>query len=73
MQAKIEKFIVIHSRQIAQEIIDAGQALIKMEPSRHRRGKLVFIFERSQLIDEILARSSRRPQPQHLSEMKSAY
>jgi len=40
MQAKIEKFIVIHSRQIAQEIIDAGQALIKMEPSRHRRGKL---------------------------------
>ncbi|WP_369379783.1 hypothetical protein [Lysinibacillus fusiformis] len=64
MQAKIEKFIVIHSRQIAQEIINEGQALIKMEPSRHRRGKLVFIFERSHLIDEILAKSSRRPQTQ---------
>ncbi|MCK1987981.1 hypothetical protein MPH48_07635 [Lysinibacillus fusiformis] len=29
MQAKNEKFIVIHSRQVAQEIIDAGQALKK--------------------------------------------
>lgn len=64
MQAKNEKFIVIHSRQVAQGIIDAGQALIKMEPSRHRRGKLVFIFERSHLIDEILAKSSRLQQPQ---------
>lgn len=58
MQAKNEKFIVIHSRQVAQAIIDGGQALIKMEPSRHRPGKLVFVFERSHLIDEVLTRSS---------------
>lgn len=64
MQAKNEKFIVIHSRQVAQSIIDAGQALIKVEPSRHRRGKLVFIFERSRIIDGILVRSDRRPQPE---------
>lgn len=64
MQEKNEKFIVIHSRQVAQAIIDAGQALIKMEPSRQRRGKLVFIFERSHLIDEILTKSSKQPQPQ---------
>ena len=59
MQEKNEKFIVIHSRQVAQSIMGAGQALIKTEPSRHRRGKLVFLFERSQLINEILAKSKR--------------
>ena len=64
MQEKDGKFIVIHSRQVAQTIMEAGQALIKTEPSRHRRGKLVFVFERSHLIDEILTKSSRRPQPQ---------
>ena len=62
MQEKNEKFIVIHSRQVAQAIIDAGQALIKTEPSRRRRGKLVFVFERSQLINEILAKSKRTQQ-----------
>ncbi|QDP99184.1 hypothetical protein FOH38_00715 [Lysinibacillus fusiformis] len=64
MQAKNEKFIVIHSRQVAQSIMDAGQALIKTEPSRHRWGKLVFVFERSQLINEILAKSKRTQQTQ---------
>lgn len=63
MQAKNEKFIVIHSRKIAQTIIDAGQALIKTEPSRQRRGKLVFIFERSHIVDDILERSKRRHHP----------
>lgn len=63
MQAKNEKFTVIHSRQVAQLIMDAGQALIKTEPSRHRRGKLVFIFERSHIVDEILERSNRRHKP----------
>lgn len=63
MQEKNEKFIVIHSRQVAQSIMDAGQALVKTEPSRHRRGKLVFIFERSAVIDDILERSKRRHHP----------
>lgn len=62
MQVVNGKFIVIHSRQVAQSIMEAGQVLIKTEPSRHRRGKLVFVFERSQLINEILAKSKRTQQ-----------
>lgn len=50
---------VIHSLKVAQAIIDAGQSPVTVEPNRNKAGKLVFIFESSPLVTEILDRFKR--------------
>lgn len=52
--------VVVHSQRIAQAIIDAGQSVIKIEANRNKRGKLVFVFERSQLVSDVLERNKRQ-------------
>lgn len=56
-----ENTIAIHSQRIAQAIIDAGQPLVKIVPNRNQRGKLVFLFETTDLVSTILT-ASKRPQ-----------
>lgn len=53
------KTIAIHSRNIAQQIINAGQSVITIEANRNKRGKLVFIFEQTQLVIDVLERHKR--------------
>lgn len=54
--------VVIHSRKIAQLIIDAGQPVVRIEPNRNQHGKLVFIFDQTELVADVLNRN-RRPHP----------
>lgn len=51
--------IAIHSQKIAQQIIEEGQPVITIEPNRYKRGKLVFFFERSPVVIEVLERNKR--------------
>lgn len=52
--------VVIHSRNIAQQIINAGQSVVGIEPNRNKLGKLIFVFERSQLVTDVLERNKRK-------------
>ncbi len=51
---------VIHSLKVAQAIISRGQAPIIVEANRNKADKLVFIFESSPLVTEILDQSRRQ-------------
>lgn len=46
--------VVVHSQRIAQAIIDAGQPVIKIEANRNKRGKLVFVFETTDIVTQVL-------------------
>lgn len=57
--AFLSQTVTIHSRNIAQQIINAGQSVITIEANRNKRGKLVFIFEHTQLVTDVLDKVRR--------------
>lgn len=54
---QLEKAIL--SLRVAQSLMDKGYNLIRIEHSHRHRGKLAFIFEYCEGIDEELAKFSR--------------
>lgn len=56
-QVQTEKAIL--SLPLAQRLIDRGHNLIRIEPSKRRRGKLAFIFEYSEALDDEITKYSR--------------
>lgn len=54
---QLEKAIL--SLRVAQSLMDKGYNLIRLENSHRHRGKLAFIFEYCEGIDEELAKFSR--------------
>lgn len=57
--AFLTQTVTIHSCKIAQQIINAGQPVITIEANHNKRGKLVFIFEQTQLVTDVLERNKR--------------
>ena len=49
----------ILSLPLAQRLIDRGHMLIRFEPSKRRPGKLAFIFENSEELDEEITEYSK--------------
>lgn len=50
----IENTVAIHSARIAGLIIKRGQTEIRTEPNRNRPDRLVFIFNKSDIVSEVL-------------------
>jgi len=50
----IENTVAIHSARIAGLIIKRGQTEIRTEQNRNRPDRLVFIFENSDIVSEVL-------------------
>lgn len=46
--------VTIHSQRIAQAIINAGQPVIKIEANRKQPSKLVFVFETTDIVTQVL-------------------
>ncbi|AWE07897.1 hypothetical protein DCE79_11090 [Lysinibacillus sp. 2017] len=61
--------VAIHSPKAAGLIVKRGQTELKTEPNRNRPDRLVFIFEQSDLVSEVLneVRRCGRPQPLYTS------
>ena len=55
-----ENTIAIRSARIAGLIIDAGQPVLRIEANRNKRGKLVFVFQSSAIVSEVLNEVRRR-------------
>lgn len=57
------KLRAIRSMKVAQSLLFAGEHVIKIEPSEKSPGKLVFIFEDTHKVQQILneARTKRPP------------
>lgn len=49
----------ILSLPLAQRLIDRGHMLIRFEPSKRRPGKLAFIFENSEELDNEITKYSK--------------
>lgn len=56
-QVQTEKAIL--SLPLAQRLMERGHNLIRIEPSKRRRGMLAFIFEYSEALDDEITKYSR--------------
>lgn len=56
----IENIVAIHSPKAAGLIIERGQTQLRTEPNRSRPDRLVFIFEYSDLVSQVLNEVRRR-------------
>lgn len=58
LQTKNETKAIL-SLPLAQRLMERGHSLVRIEPSKRRRGMLAFIFENSEELDEEITKYSR--------------